>query len=114
MSRARRTVGLVPFVAVALAIASPAAAAAPTKPKVHRIVMASMGFGPAPAGVRAGDTIVWVNKDIFRHTATARDKSFEVDLAPGKEGRTVVRKPGQIAYFCRFHPGMTGKLAVAP
>ncbi len=114
MSQAARLAGLAPLMAAALAIASPAAAAAPPKARVHTIVMASMGFGPAPARIRVGDTVVWVNKDIFRHTATARDKSFDVDLAPGKEGRTVVRKAGQIAYFCRFHPGMTGKLAVAP
>jgi plastocyanin len=105
--------------AIALGLASALGAAAPASPaaaapKVHRIVMASMGFGPAPAGIKAGDTVVWVNKDIFRHTATARDKSFDVDIAPGKEGRTVVKRPGQFAYFCRFHPGMTGKLLVAP
>jgi len=82
-------------------------------PKVHTIVMNKMVFGPAPAGMRAGDVILWVNKDLFRHTATARDKSFDVDLAAGKSARTVVRKAGLISYFCRYHPGMKGQLAVA-
>ena len=81
-------------------------------PKVHTVVIDKMAFGPGPVGVRAGDTIVWVNRDILRHTATARDKSFDVDLAPGASGRTVVRKAGAVAYFCRFHPGMTGRIAV--
>ncbi len=96
------TVGLLP--------ASKAASARP--PKVHTVVMNKMVYGPAPSGVRAGDVILWVNKDIFRHTATARDKSFNVDLPAGKSARTVVQKPGVISYFCRYHPGMKGQLAV--
>ena len=97
--------------ASALGVAAPALPAA-AAPKTHRIIMAGMGFGPAPAGIKAGDTVVWVNKDLFRHTATARDKSFDVDVMPGKEGRTVVKRSGQFAYFCRFHPGMTAMLPV--
>jgi plastocyanin len=93
---------------LSVANAAPAQAA----PKVHTIVMNKMAYGPSPARVRAGDVILWVNKDLFRHTATARDKSFNVDLAPGKSGRTLVRKPGTIAYFCRYHPGMKGQLLV--
>lgn len=89
------------------------AASAATKPKVHTVVMNKMAYGPTPAGVRPGDVILWVNKDLFRHTATARDKSFNVDLPPGASGRTVVRKTGIIGYFCRYHPGMKGQLAVA-
>lgn len=93
---------------LSVAYAGPAQAA----PKVHTIVMNKMSFGPAPAGLTAGDVILWVNKDMFRHTATARDKSFDVDLAAGKSARTVVRKLGMISYFCRYHPGMKGQLAV--
>lgn len=81
-------------------------------PKVHTVVMDKMKFGPAPTGVRAGDVILWVNNDIFRHTATARDKSFDVDLAPKQQARTTLTKAGAISYFCRFHPGMTGALTV--
>lgn len=72
-----------------------------------------MAFGRVPAGVRAGDVVVWVNKDMFRHTATARDRSFDVDLPPGKSARTMVRKPGTISFYCRYHPGMTGRLVIA-
>jgi len=82
-------------------------------PKTHTVVIDKMAFGPAPARVRAGDVVVWVNKDLFRHTATARDKSFDVDLPPGKSVRMVVKKVGPVSYSCRFHPGMTGKMTVA-
>lgn len=89
-----------------------AARAAP-QPKLHTIVINKMAYGPAPAGVRAGDVIQWVNKDLFRHTATARDKSFNVDLKPGAVGRTRVTKTGAIDYYCIFHPGMKGRVVAA-
>lgn len=87
------------------------AAPAPA-PKVYSVVIDKMKFGAVPAGARVGDTILWVNKDMFRHTATARDGSFNVDLPPGKSGRTLLRRAGSIAFYCVFHPGMAGTLAV--
>ena len=95
--------------ALAVAPALPAAAGART----HTIVMDRMVFGPTPAGIRVGDTIAWVNRDAFRHTATARNGTFEVDLARGETGRTVMRTAGTFLYYCRFHPGMTGQVTVA-
>ncbi|PWG01281.1 cupredoxin domain-containing protein [Sphingosinicella humi] len=82
-------------------------------PKVHTVVMDKMKFGPVPKNIRAGDTILWVNRDMFRHTATARDKSFNIDLPAGKSGKTVIRKSGKIPFYCIFHPGMKGQLVVA-
>lgn len=90
----------------------PATRARAAPARVHTVVMDDMVFGPPPTGARVGDTIVWVNRDMFRHTATARDGSFDVDLAPGRSGRTVLRTAGTIRYFCRFHPAMTGQLTV--
>jgi plastocyanin len=78
--------------------------------KTHVILVSNLSFGAAPNFVRVGDTIVWLNKDIFRHTATARDKSFDLDLAPGAQAQTVVKKIGILHYYCRFHPGMTGEI----
>jgi plastocyanin len=63
--------------------------------------------------VNVGDTIVWDNRDMFRHTATARDGSFNVDLVAGAKGKTVLRKAGAIAFTCKYHPGMHGLLQVA-
>ena len=81
--------------------------------KTHTIVVEKMRFGPSPAGLRVGDTILWVNRDPVRHTATARDKSFNVDLPPRKSGKVVVKRAGAIAVYCVFHPAMTGELGVA-
>jgi plastocyanin len=75
-------------------------------PQTYRIVIHDMVYGPAPAAVRVGDTIEWVNQDIFRHTATAKDGRFDLDLQPGASGRTRIDKPGAVDVYCRFHPGM--------
>lgn len=88
---------------------SPAAAA----PKIHAIVIDKMKFGPVPPGLRIGDTILWVNKDMFRHAATARDGSFSIDLAPGARGKTRLTRAAAIAFYCKYHPGMTGRLTVS-
>jgi plastocyanin len=91
-----------------LLLAAPAAAA----PHSYTVVMDKLKFGPVPAELRRGDTIVWVNRDFLRHTATAADHSFDVDLMPGKSSKTVLRKAGPIPFVCRFHPGMRAVLQV--
>jgi len=98
----------------ALAVALPAAGAAAKPPagKTYTITLRDMGYGAAPATMHVGDAILWVNADIFVHTATAKDGSFDVELKPKAQAKTVFRKPGQIAFFCRYHPGMTGRLTI--
>jgi plastocyanin len=96
-------------VAALLLYAPPAAAA----PRNHVVIIDKMKFGPVPATVRPGDRITWVNRDVFRHTATARNGSFAVDLPPKAKATMVVRAAGTIAFVCKYHPGMTGVLKVA-
>jgi plastocyanin len=94
---------------LALPHASPAAAA----PEVHTVIIDKMKFGPVPPGIRAGDTIIWVNRDFLKHSATARDRSFNVELPPITSAKTVIAHPGTIAVYCIYHPGMTQSLKVA-
>ena len=108
-----RNILATPFAVAAAALVLPSASEAVAAPKVHTVVIEKMKFGPLPAGIRSGDTIVWVNKDIFKHTATARDKSFNVELPPKTSGKTVIKHFGPIAFYCIYHPGMTGTLNVA-
>jgi plastocyanin len=91
-----------------------ASAAAPPAGRNYAIPIAGMHFGPAPAGLRAGDTILWVNRDIVAHSATARDRSFDVTLQPRQSVRVTLRHAGSIAFYCRFHPTMQSVLTVAP
>lgn len=80
----------------------------------YQVTIAGMKFGAPPAELRVGDVIVWRNNDIFRHTATARDKSFDIDLPPKSEARMTISRAGAVDFYCRFHPAMTGKLDVRP
>ncbi|HTM76799.1 MAG TPA: amicyanin [Devosia sp.] len=78
------------------------------------IVVDHMKFGELPAQLQVGDTITWRNDDIFRHSATARDKSFDVDLPAKAEAVMTVQTAGNVDFFCKFHPGMKGTLVIAP
>lgn len=78
---------------------------------VHVIVIDKMQYGPMPTDVRAGDIIEWTNHDILEHSATARDGHFDVDLKPGTSGR-ITATAGTLAFFCKFHPTMTGTVVV--
>lgn len=80
----------------------------------YTIVLDKMKFGPVPAELHVGDTIIWQNNDIFRHSATARDKSFDIDLPAKAEVRMAVEVAGSFDFFCKFHPGMTGTLVILP
>jgi plastocyanin len=91
-----------------LLFASPAAAA----PRTYTVTIDKMKFGALPTGLHKGDTIIWVNRDFIRHTATASDHSFDVDLPAGAKGKTVLMKTGAIPFVCRYHPGMRGVLQV--
>ena len=84
------------------------------EPRSHAVLIDKMKFGPMPSEVRVGDSISWINRDPVRHTATARDQSFDVDLPASTEGRCTVTRAGAVDIICRFHPGMTAKLAVLP
>ena len=107
----RRSVKLGIALAAAVLVSGPATAVA--APRTHTIVINQMKFGPVPNNIRAGDVILWVNRDIFKHTATARDRGFNVILAPLSRGKTVVRRSGAFAFYCIYHPGMKGRLIVA-
>ena len=93
-----------------LLLPTPPAMAAP---RTHVVVIDKMKFGAMPAGVRAGDKIIWVNKDMFKHTATAKGGGFDVDLPPGARATVTVRKAGAISVICRYHPGMKAVLKVS-
>ena len=107
--RAQRPLALIASTAASLLLSTPAAAAQQT----HVVVMDKMKFGAIPANIRKGDTILWINRDMFRHTATATNKSFDVDLPPKTQKRMTIRTSGATPFICKYHPGMRGVLKVA-
>ena len=78
-----------------LAFGSPSPGA---EPRVHEIEIDKLAFGPAPKVLHVNDSA----------------GSFDVDLPAGAKGRTILKRAGVVDYFCRFHPGMQGRLEVAP
>ena len=77
------------------------------------IVMKQMRFDPPSLTVKSGDLVEWRNEDMFAHTATADDKSFDSGLIqPGKSWTTTVSKAGDVGYHCTPHPNMRAKIVV--
>jgi len=79
-----------------------------------QITIQNLVFAPAEVTAKVGDTIEWVNKDVFAHTATARNGDWDVTLPPNKTVTQVLKKAGAIDYYCRFHPNMKAKLTISP
>lgn len=97
--------------AAAFLLATAAQAAGPGTR--HTVVMEGTRFDPPELTVRPGDTVVWVNRDLFPHTVTAQSGVFDSgSIAPDKSWKYRVRKVGVLPYFCAFHPSMKGTLRV--
>ena len=87
--------------------------AAGRRPVTHTVTMDGTAFVPRELTVRSGDTVVWVNKDPFPHTATAKAGAFDSrSVDAGKSWSYRTEKKGEFAYLCAFHPTMTGTLRV--
>lgn len=89
-------------------------AAVPAHAETIQIAIENLAFAPAEVSAKVGDTIEWVNKDVFAHTATARNGDFNVNQPPKKTVTSVLKKQGTVEYYCRFHPNMKGVLKISP
>jgi len=78
-----------------------------------RVNVANMAFTPGEVSAHVGDTIEWVSTDFVMHTATARDKQWDITIPPKGTGSVVLKQAGTIDYYCRFHPNMKGRITVA-
>jgi plastocyanin len=97
----------------ALLILAGGAAAAPPRPAKHTVVMEAVAFQPADLTVKAGDTIVWTNKDPFPHTVKAAGGGFQsTEVDAGKAFTFRATKKGDYPYVCTLHPTMSGMLHV--
>jgi len=99
---------------LALALSASLGVAASWAGDTHRVVMKTVDYEPRRILARVGDTVEWANEDIVAHTATARDRSWDVNVLPRRNGRTVMKLPGTLSYFCRYHPNMRGEIEVVP
>ncbi|MEH2592688.1 cupredoxin domain-containing protein [Bradyrhizobium sp. AZCC 1721] len=90
------------------------AAAVPAHAATIQITIDNLVFAPAEVSAKVGDTIEWINKDVFAHTATARNGDFDVATPPNKTVTSVLTKAGSVEYYCRYHPNMKAVLTIAP
>lgn len=97
-----------------LAIAFAGMLSVPAQAATIQITIEKLVYNPASVQAKVGDTIEWINKDPYAHTATARNGDWNVMIGPKKTARLVLKKPGTVDYYCKFHPNMKGKLIIAP
>jgi len=98
--------------AAMLAAAAPPGSLAAAE-TIH-VAVKSLAFTPAAITAHVGDTIEWANDDFVAHTATARNGKWDVQLAPHATGQTLLKQPGEVEYYCRYHPNMKGSITIAP
>ena len=85
----------------------------PAAARTHVVTIADMQFTPSSLDVVRGDTVVWINKDIVPHTATAASGKFDSGkIEPQQSWRFAVRASGRFSYACAYHPTMAGLVAV--
>jgi plastocyanin len=76
------------------------------------VAIDKMMFDPPKISAHVGDTIEWASSDFVVHTATAKNKDWDVTVPAKRMGRVTLEHPGEVDYFCRFHPNMTGRILV--
>ncbi len=102
-------------VALALLICGSSAGVATCKAPstTHTVPIDGLAFQPPALTVRAGDSIVWINKDPFPHTVTSQAGGFDSHpLQQAQSWTYVASKKGEFSYICTLHPTMKGTLRV--
>ena len=95
--------------AAAMGALLPVAVPPPAAAATHVVLIDQMKYAPVPP-LKVGDDVVFVNKDIFRHTVTATNNKFNLDLMPGQRGGLHINSAGIAAFYCKYHPGMRGTM----
>ncbi len=80
-------------------------------PSRYVVEIRGLQFQPAELRVMPGDTVVWINRDIVPHTATAIDGEWSsAGLERDESWQLVMGTNGISPYYCEYHPTMLGKL----
>ena len=108
---------IVPLIVAALGLLScssnPGVAADAPKPATYTVAIEDTSFQPAMLTVKAGDSVVWVNKDPFPHTATSEAGRFDSGIiTPDKSWTYTPKTKGDFAYTCTLHLTMKAMLRV--
>ena len=79
-------------------------------PGVVKVEIKGMVFEPKDISVNKGDTVLWMNKDIFVHDVTEihSKKWTSQKLEPGTAWAMIINEPAE--YFCSIHVIMKGSI----
>lgn len=85
----------------------------PAMGKEHTISIEAMKFVPGEMTVKRGDTVKWINRDFFPHTATSLKRGFNSKgIKEGGSWTFTFKESGSFPYKCLFHPPMKGNIVV--
>ena len=83
------------------------------KPTRRELIISSESFRPATVTVQLGDTVIWRNTDIVRHTTTSRKAVWDSGkLKSGARFLWVANQAGVFDYYCTTHRAMKGTVTV--
>ena len=91
-------------------VVATAASCSKHEPQTFQFEMHGMQFVPVSLQVHVGDHIVWTNKDLVPHTATAPGVFDSGPVQPGGTWSFTVTQPGALDYVCTLHPTMKAQL----
>ena len=93
--------------------ASPSPTPRPVPTPAATVHIQNSAFVPQTVQIRAGQSVMFVNDDIFSHTVTADNKSYDSgDLAKGRSWTHTFTAVGTSTYTCTYHPFMRGSVSV--
>jgi len=96
-----------------LSCSGPGAAAVAPPPVTHTVAIEAVAFTPTTITIKAGDSIVWVNKDPFPHSVAAKAGGFDSQpIQPDRSWTLTPTTRGETTYVCTLHPTMTGTIRV--
>lgn len=80
---------------------------------VVRVDIRDYAFAPAEIRIRAGQTVVWTNRDAVGHTSTSTSGGWDSRLlTTGESYRMTFEQAGTYEYVCTPHPNMRGRVVV--
>jgi plastocyanin len=75
--------------------------------------LTNTAYVPNPITVSVGTTIKWTNNDNVGHTVSSQNNLWDSgDIEPGATYSRTFQSTGTFPYYCAYHPGMVGTIAV--
>jgi plastocyanin len=101
-----------PFRIATFVIAIAALAPSVAQATSQVVVIKNFAFMPTPATINVGESVTWLNNDLFNHTVTSDTGAFDKPVAAGGNVTVSFAVAGTYAYHCSIHPTMQGTIVV--